>query len=104
MTVSVKRDDAIAITLQCAMIRHGVNKPLDAPSWVEEEPGIWVVRLPEPVSVVYYQADGRVEVEVGDFCLGAVTMASIVGGTLTSLVLTVDSGFILSCPVGRDVE
>ena len=104
MTVSVRRDDAIAIIVQCAKLRQGVNTPLTVPSWVEEEPGIWVVRLPEPVSVVYYQDDGRVEVEVGDFCLGAVTMASIVGDSHISLVLNVDSGYILSCPVGRDVE
>lgn len=102
MTVCVSNTVALAIVDQCEKIRGGDCTPPSDPSWVEEEPGIWVARLPDPVSVVYYHEDGRVEVEVGDYCLDVVSRAGVVGpGVSRRLLMALDSGFMLSCPVGE---
>lgn len=100
MTVYVSNAVALAVVDQCEKIRSGDCTPPSDPSWVEEEPGIWVARLPDPVSVVYYHEDGRVEVEVGDYCLDVVRRAVVVGpGVFRQLIMVLDSGFMLSCPV-----
>ena len=105
MIVRVPRAVALAVVRQCEKIRSGDCTPPEDPSWVEEEPGIWVANLYDPVSVVYYQEDGRVEVEVGDYCLDAVYRAMFVDeDDVNLLILATDSHFILTCPVGEAVE
>ena len=101
MTVPIPRDDAVSVTVQCAKLRNGVNTPpSDFRSWVEEETGIWSLPMTDSVNIVYYEEDGRLEVEVGDYCLGVVTMASVGNfGGRSELFIDVDNGIRLSCPL-----
>lgn len=105
---AIKMRDAVSVSGVVKSVRSRSRyPPIGECSWVEDDDGVWSIYISENVSVAYYPrlSEPRVELVVGDWCYGEVKGAAIskVDG-VQSLILGMDDGTYVSCPIVADKD
>ena len=103
----IPRTDAESVVEVVTDYLSGSGTAPSGGSWCGMDGAVWLLSLSENVDIVYsIERDSHMmEVDVGDFCYGSIAGARIadVDG-VSSLIVDVDDGTSISCPIEGAVE